>query len=79
MYGNTENAASVLARKLVEKGMTNVHMYDVSKVHVSELIAETFRYSHIVFASVTYNLGIYLLHLLYLSKRYSKSFLHTGP
>ena len=59
MYGNTENAASVLARKLVEKGMTNVHMYDVSKVHVSELIAETFRYSHIVFASVTYNLGIY--------------------
>lgn len=59
MYGNTENAASILARKLVEKGMTNVHMYDVSKVHVSELIAETFRYSHIVFASVTYNLGIY--------------------
>ena len=34
-------------------------MYDVSKVHVSELIAETFRYSHIVFASVTYNLGIH--------------------
>ena len=63
MYGNTENAASVLATKLVEKGMTNVHMYDVSKVHVSELIAETFRYSHIVLASVTYNLGIYpLMH-----------------
>ena len=50
MYGNTENAASVLATKLVEKGMTNVDMYDVSKVHVSQLIAETFRYSHIVFS-----------------------------
>lgn len=39
--------------------MTNVHMYDVSKFDVSYLISDTFRYSHIVFASVTYNLGIY--------------------
>ncbi len=59
MYGNTENAASVLAKKLVEKGMTNVHMYDVSKFDVSYLISDTFKYSHIVLASVTYNLGIY--------------------
>lgn len=63
MYGNTENAVSVLASKLVEKGMTNVVMYDVSKTHVSQLISETFKYSHVVLASVTYNLGIYpLMH-----------------
>ena len=63
MYGNTENACSVLATKLVEKGITKVKMYDVSKVHVSNLISDAFRYSHIVFASVTYNLGIYpLMH-----------------
>ncbi|MEG0830243.1 MAG: FprA family A-type flavoprotein [Anaerovoracaceae bacterium] len=63
MYGNTESAANVLATKLVEKGMTNVVMYDVSKTHVSQLIAETFRLSHVVLASVTYNLGIYpLMH-----------------
>ena len=43
MYGNTENAVSVLASKLVEKGMTNVVMYDVSKTHVSQLISETFK------------------------------------
>ena len=59
MYGNTESAAGALAARLVEKGMTNVVMYDVSKTHVSYLIAEAFRYSHIVLASVTYNLGIY--------------------
>lgn len=59
MYGNTEAAATVLASKLVEKGMSNVVMYDVSNTHVSELISETFKYSHIVLASVTYNLGIY--------------------
>lgn len=59
MYGNTEHAADALAAKLVEKGMTNIAMYDVSSTHVSYLISETFRLSHIVLASVTYNLGIY--------------------
>ncbi|MCI9584600.1 FprA family A-type flavoprotein [Clostridiaceae bacterium] len=59
MYGNTEAAAQALASKLCEKGMTNVAVYDVSNTHVSELISESFRLSHIVLASVTYNLGIY--------------------
>ncbi|MGX8701697.1 FprA family A-type flavoprotein [Caproiciproducens sp.] len=59
MYGNTESAAGALATRLAEKGMTNVVMYDVSKTHVSYLISEAFRLSHIVLASVTYNLGIY--------------------
>ena len=63
MYGNTESAATALASRLVEKGVTNVVMYDVSNTHVSQLISETFKYSHIVLASVTYNLGIYpLMH-----------------
>ncbi len=59
MYGNTEAAAQELASTLCEKGMTNVAVYDVSKTHVSELVAEAFKYSHIVLASVTYNLDIY--------------------
>ena len=59
MYGNTEAAAQALASKLCEKGMTNVVMYDVSSTHVSQLISEAFKYSHIILASVTYNLGIY--------------------
>lgn len=59
MYGNTEAAAQALASKLCEKGVTNVVVYDVSNTHVSQLISETFRLSHIVLASVTYNLGIY--------------------
>lgn len=59
MYGNTESAAEILATKLCERGCTNVVMYDVSNTHVSQLISETFRLSHVVLASVTYNLGIY--------------------
>lgn len=66
MYGNTEAAANYLASRLVEKGMTNVVMYDVSKTHVSYLISETFKYSHLVLASVTYNLKMYPPMLNYL-------------
>lgn len=59
MYGNTEAAAQALASRLCEKGMTKVAVYDVSNTHVSYLVAEAFKYSHIVLASVTYNLQIY--------------------
>ena len=59
MYGNTESAAQVLAAKLVGKGVKNVVVHDVSNTHVSYLISDAFKYSHIVLASVTYNLGIY--------------------
>ncbi|MBU3202267.1 FprA family A-type flavoprotein [Clostridium estertheticum] len=66
MYGDTEAAANDLATRLVEKGMTNVVMYDVSKTHVSYLISETFKYSNVVLASVTYNLKIYPPMLAYI-------------
>lgn len=59
MYGNTENMAEVLARKLVEKGITNVRLYDVSSTHVSYLISDLFKYSTLVLAGVTYNLGVF--------------------
>ncbi|WMJ84649.1 FprA family A-type flavoprotein [Oscillospiraceae bacterium LTW-04] len=59
MYGNTESAAQVVAAQLCERGMTNVVMYDVSRTDVSQLISEVFKYSHLVLASATYNLGIY--------------------
>lgn len=41
-------------------------MHDVSRSDVSWLIADSFRYSHIVLASVTYNLKIYPKMLNYL-------------
>ena len=59
MYGNTENAVNVLAFKLAEAGVKNIAVYDVSVTHISTLIAEIFRCSHLVFASPTYNGGVY--------------------
>ena len=67
MYGNTENAANVLAAELAEAGVKNIAVYDISNTHISELIAEVFRCSHLVLASPTYNNGIYpaMLNLLH--------------
>ena len=59
MYGGTENAAELLAAKLAARGVLNTRLYDVSSTHVSYLISDLFKYSHLVIASVTYNLGIF--------------------
>lgn len=66
MYGNTENMADVFAGMLVDRGVTNIYTQYVSKTHVSHLIADTFRYSHIVIATPTYNNGVYPLVANYL-------------
>ena len=59
MYGNTENAANVMACLLAERGVHNIAMYDVSETDVSELVAESFRLSHLVLAAPTYNGGLH--------------------
>lgn len=59
IYGNTENAVTILASALAEKGVRNIKMFDVSVTHPSEIVAEAFRCSHLVFASSTYNAGIF--------------------
>lgn len=59
MYGNTENVMNVIANKLAVKGVKQMQMYDVSKTHPSYIISDAWKYSHIIFASPTYNLGLY--------------------
>ena len=59
VYGNTKKAAERLAAKLGEAGVTDVSVYDVSKTHFSYIIADCFKKSHVVLASVTYNAGIF--------------------
>ncbi len=59
VYGHTENAANILAAKLADLGIRNIAMYDTSATHPSYILSEAFRCSHIVFASSTYNNGIF--------------------
>lgn len=60
VYGGTQNAAEILAGKLAELGVKNIEMFDVSMTHPSYIVSEAFKYSHIVFASTTYNNGIFV-------------------
>lgn len=59
IYGNTENAAEILASKLADKGVKNIAMYDVSVTDPSVIVSESFRCSHLVFAAPSYNGGIF--------------------
>lgn len=59
VYGNTENAANILACKLRDKGIKTT-MFDVSVAETSEVVAASFQYSHLVFAAPTYNGGIFI-------------------
>ena len=59
VYGGTETAANILACRLAELGVP-VEMYDVSVTHYSYVLSDAFKYSHIVFASTTYNNGIFV-------------------
>ena len=66
MYGNTENAVNVLAVKLADAGVKEIKMHDISRTHVSQLISDSFKYSHLVRAAPTYNGGIYPVMANYL-------------
>ena len=59
IYGNTENAAEILASKLADKGVKNIAMYYVSVTDPSVIVSESYRCSHLVFAAPSYNGGIF--------------------
>jgi len=59
VYGNTENAAEILACRLRDKGIKTV-IFDVSVTPASEIVSAAFKWSHLVFASTTYNAGIFV-------------------
>ena len=59
IYGHTEQAAEVVANRLAQHGVRNIALYDLSHHHVSEMVSEAFRWSHLVLASATYNNGLF--------------------
>ena len=59
VYGHTENAAEILSSNLRDLGV-KTKMFDVSVTDSSYIVSEAFRYSHLVFASTTYNAGIFI-------------------
>lgn len=59
VYGNTMNAASIVAARLRDQGVPCA-LYDVSATDPSYILAEAFKYSHLLLASPTYNNGVFV-------------------
>ena len=60
VYGGTQNAVEILAAKLAELGVKDIKICDTSVTDTSYIVSDAFKYSHIVFASTTYNNGIFV-------------------
>ena len=58
VYGHTENTVNILACKLAERGI-KVKVFDTSVTPASYILSDAFRYSHLVFAAPTYNMGVF--------------------
>ncbi len=59
MYGDTEAAMNKMAALLAARGVKHIAMYDVARTDETLLVAEAFRWSHIVLAAPTYTNGLY--------------------
>lgn len=73
IYGHTAEAVDMLATQLDNLGVGNLKVYDASNIDVSYLVAESFRCSHIVVASSTYNGAIFTPIERYLSEIISRN------
>ena len=59
VYGNTKQAAELLAEKLTEKGCPKVAVADLAREDMAESVEDAFRYGKLVLATTTYNADIF--------------------
>ena len=59
VYGNTKEAAELLAAKLEEKGCPKVAVNDLARCDMAEAVEDAFRYGKLVLATTTYNGDIF--------------------
>ena len=59
VYGNTKKAVLQLADKLKANGCPNVIVHDLARCDMSKAVEDAFRYSKLVLATTTYNVGIF--------------------
>ncbi len=55
MYGNTEEMAEIIARRLAECGIKNIKMHNASFSHLSYILSDIFRYKGLIIGAPTYS------------------------
>ncbi len=59
VYGNTENAAKMLAEELKKLGCPKVAVTNLAREDMHEAVEDAFRYGKIILATTTYNGGVF--------------------
>jgi flavorubredoxin len=59
LYGNTQKMAEVIARRIAERGIKNIRVYDASKTHSSYIINDIFKYKGFIVGSAAYNNALF--------------------
>ena len=59
VYGNTKKAVELLAEKLEARGVPAVEVTDLARDDIAEAVEDAFRYDTVVFATTTFNNGIF--------------------
>ena len=59
VYGHTKEAAYLLQKKLEAKGCPKTTIVDLAREDMAESVEDAFKYSHIVLATTTFNMGIF--------------------
>lgn len=73
IYGNTAAAAKALAEKLAERNV-KTELCDLARCDISRAVADAFKYSALVIASVTYDGGILPCAETFINKLKAKNF-----
>ena len=59
VYGNTREAAELLAEELKKNGCPKVAINDLARCDMAEAVEDTFRYGTVILATTTYNADIF--------------------
>lgn len=59
MYGNTERMMEAISRGLADEDVTRIRIHNVSRIHVSYLIRDAWRFSGLILGSPTYDTKLY--------------------
>lgn len=74
VYGNTKKAVELLSSELIKNGCEKVVVADLARCDMSEAVEDAFRYGKIVFASTTYNGGVFPFMREFLSDLVERNF-----
>jgi len=59
MYGNTKMMAEAISKGLKDSGIKDIIIHDVSKTHLSYIIADIWKYKGVILGSCAYNQKIF--------------------